>query len=191
MKAVLESRTLNPTLWRTCRMLAGATRVKLLRQLHEQPGRNLSELAKAVQIGISAASQELRRIQSRGLLKVERRRSFAFYRFGADPQVPTAEPLLKALQSALRNYPEERDQEIIQIAKGFSHPRRIAILKELGKAPKRRLVLRGIANLPQSSASRHVGVLVQSALVSCENGWLVLKRSRHPLACALLHLTVD
>lgn len=186
-----ESGSLNPTLWRTCRMLAGATRVKLLRQLHEQPGRNITQLAKAVRIGISAASQELRRIQSRGLLKAERRRSFAFYRFGADPQVLTAGPLLKALQAALKDFPAERDSEIVQIAQGLSHPRRIAIVKELDKAPKRRRALRGIANLPQSSASRHVGILVQSGLVSCENGWLVLRRVDHPLACALLRLAVD
>lgn len=172
-------------------MLAGATRVKLLRQLHEQPGRNISELAQAVGIGVSDASQELRRIQSRGLLKVERRRSFAFYRFGADPQVPTAEPLLKALQSALRDFPEERDREIVQIAQGLSHPRRIAIVKELGQAPQQRRALRGIANLPQSSASRHVGVLVQSGLVDYENGWLALKRIEHPLARMLLRLAVD
>ncbi len=65
-------KNLNPTLWRTCRMLTGTNRVRLLRELHDHPGQSVSQLAAALGIGPSDASQELRRIQSRGLLKSER-----------------------------------------------------------------------------------------------------------------------
>lgn len=43
-------KNLNPTLWRTCRMLAGTTRIRLLRELHTHPGQSVSELARAVGI---------------------------------------------------------------------------------------------------------------------------------------------
>ena len=54
---------LNPTLWRTCKMLAGRTRIRMLRQLLEHPGECVSALGKRVAIKESAASQELRRIR--------------------------------------------------------------------------------------------------------------------------------
>ena len=36
---------LNPTLWRTCRILRGRARLGLLRQILKQPGQNVSPLA--------------------------------------------------------------------------------------------------------------------------------------------------
>ena len=35
-------KTLNPTLWRTCRMLAGANRIRLLRAIFAQPGQSVT-----------------------------------------------------------------------------------------------------------------------------------------------------
>ena len=47
-------RNLNPTLWRTCRVLSGENRIKLLRQIHDHPGQAVSELALAVGIACAA-----------------------------------------------------------------------------------------------------------------------------------------
>jgi DNA-binding transcriptional ArsR family regulator len=184
-------RTLNPTLWRTCRMLTGATRVKLLRQLHDQPGRSISALAQAVQIGISDASQELRRIQSRGLLQVERRGSYVYYRLGADPQVPSAGPLLQALKATLANTAKEKDSEIIQIANGLAHARRIAIAKELIRAPRTLAELQSLARMPRSAVSLHGGVLVRSGLVCRTGRGLAFAQVAHPLARALVRLVKE
>ena len=83
---------LNPTLWRTCKMLAGQTRIRLLRQLHRQPGPCVADLGKAVGIKRSDASQELRRIQSRGLLKSMRQGIPLVYRMEPDPKSPPPPP---------------------------------------------------------------------------------------------------
>ena len=181
-------RMLNPTLWRTCRMLAGVTRLKLMRQLHRHPGASVSELARAARIGVSDASQELRRIQSRGLLQVERRGSFAYYRFGADPQVPSAAPLVKALKAALAVFPEKRDPEIARIARGLAHPRRITLAKALVAAPRKPLELQRAANIPQGAVSLHLAVLRRTGWVVREGGWLVLRSEPHPVARALVRL---
>ena len=38
---------LSPTLWRTCRILSGGTRLALLRRVIKHPGLSVSELAAA------------------------------------------------------------------------------------------------------------------------------------------------
>ncbi|MGD9781223.1 MAG: hypothetical protein AB7V14_03620 [Kiritimatiellia bacterium] len=182
---------MNPTLWRTCRMLSGATRVQLLRQLHARPGRTVSELARAAGVGVSDASQELRRIQSRGLLQADRRGSFVRYRFGADPQVSSASPLLRALRRALAEFPEERDADIVRIAQGLAHPRRIAIARALRQSPRKERELAEALGLALSSARPHVAGLVRSGLARRSGGWLVLDPMRHPLAQALVRLLAD
>ena len=179
---------MNPTLWRTCRMLAGATRVKLLRQLHARPGRSVTKLAQATGIGVSDASQELRRIQSRGLLQVERRGANVLYRFGADPQVSSAAPLLQALRTVLRVYPEERDPEIARIAQGLAHPRRIAIVKALLQAPQKVQNMPAALAMAPSSTRPHVDTLLRSGLAKRTGEWLLLDPVNHPVAKVLIQL---
>lgn len=122
---------LNPTLWRTCKMLAGRARIRLLRQLHDHPEECVSALGERVALKEAAASQELRRIQSRGLLQAERRGVRLVYRLAADPQVASAAPLLKALQTAFDACPAERDADMVAIAAGLAHERRIRIVRTL------------------------------------------------------------
>jgi len=181
-------RLLNPTLWRTCRALAGQTRLKLLRQLHDQPGQSVSDLAKVVGIGVSDASQELRRIQSRGLLQAERAGPRLSYRLGADPQVPSAAPLLSALKSTLARTPPECDREIIPIATGLAHFRRVAIAKALLAGPQSELDLRSLTRIPPASLNGHVRTLIASGFVKRYRGFLRFHAPDHPLARALANI---
>ncbi|NCA82031.1 MAG: ArsR family transcriptional regulator [Opitutae bacterium] len=181
-------RNLNPTLWRTCRMLSGTTRIHLLHCLEERSGRNVSELARAVGVGLSAASQELRRIQSRGLLQAERRQASLIYRFGADPQVPSAAPILKALHAALSTRGPEDDERIQAIAHGLAHPKRIALLKSLMDSPKSAFALQKNFHLSFRTIDRHLRTLLESGLVRRENRTLHPMPPTHPLAKALLKL---
>ena len=89
---------LNPTVWRTCRVLSHPGRLRLLQEVLRQPERSVSQLAEDLSIGVSDASQQLRRLQSRGLLKRTCRGLEVIYRPIPDPQVPSAKPLLLALQ---------------------------------------------------------------------------------------------
>lgn len=180
--------TLNPTLWRTCRMLSGTTRLRLLRSLEEHPGRNVSELARAVGVGLSAASQELRRIQSRGLLQAERRQASLVYRFGADPQVPSAAPILKALRTALAHRGSKEDAQIQALARGLGHPSRIALLKSLMHGPKNAFALQQEFHLAFRTLDRHLRPLLDSGLIRRENRLLRFVPPVHPLAKALLRL---
>ena len=181
-------RYLNPTLWRTCRVLSGTMRIRLLRQLFEHPGRSVSELAKALGISCSDASQELRRLQSRGLLQSERRGAFVIYRPGADPQVKSAAPLLKALAFALAAYPPERDGEICRIAFGLAYPRRIALAKALQAGPQSDFELAGALRFPGFAVFNHLRILQKSGFARRENGRVHFHIPTHPLASALVRL---
>ena len=181
-------KTLNPTLWRTCRVLAGKTRIKLLRQLHDHPGQNVSELAMSVGIGRSDASQELRRLQSRGLLQAEQNGSHLLYRMAADPQVLSATPLLKALKAAFASYPPERDEEICSIATGLAYPRRIALAKALLETPQTELALQISLNLSSFATFTHLRILMNSGFVRRDKHLLRFEPLAHPLAGELVRL---
>ena len=180
--------SLNPTLWRTCKMLAGHTRIRLLRALHEHSGEGVSALGTRAGIGESAASQELRRIQSRGLLQAERRGVYWVYRMAADPQVPSAAPLLKAIQSALSSLPPERDLEMASIAAGLSHERRIQIVRALMEGPRPASKIQSALRISDHPFHVHLATLVASGFAARARGEAQFRVPEHPLAKALAKL---
>ena len=179
---------LNPTLWRTCKMLAGRTRIRLLRELHGHPGEGVSALGQRAEIGESAASQELRRIQSRGLLRAERRGAHLVYRMAADPQVSSAAPLVKAIQTALSTLPPERDPEMAAIAAGLSHERRIQIARVLLEGPRSVPELRFTARISAHPFQMHLTTLLTSGFVTRTPEGTQFSVPDHPLAKALAKL---
>ena len=179
---------LNPTLWRTCKMLAGQTRIRLLRQLIGHPGECVSALGKRVEIKAAAASQELRRIQSRGLLQAERRGVHLIYRPAADPQVSSAAPLLKAIQTACATLPPERDGEMAVIAAGLSHERRIRIVRALLGGPLSASALQFVVRIPDHPFHVHLATLLDSGFVTRSSDRLQFAVPGHPLAKALAKL---
>ena len=181
-------KNLNPTLWRTCRMLAGVHRLLLLRQLHDQPGRSVAELAQAVGIGRSDASQELRRIQSRGLLRSAREGVRVVYRLEADPQVPSAALLLKALKATFSSLSPDHDGDLRQIAFGLAYPRRIAIAQALLAGPRTDLDLCTALKLSPFAVFNHAGILAKSGWIKRSNGARQLTVPAHPMAAALIRL---
>ena len=179
---------LNPTLWRTCKMLAGNKRVRLLRQLYEHAGRNVSDLGSAVGIKRAYASQELRRIQSRGLLKAARCGRPLIYRLEADPQVPSAAPLLKAIQSALRLHPASRDPDMCAIANGLAHERRMAIAQTIMEHPCSLPDLQMQLHLSPFGLAQHLRSLEKSGFAEREGALVSFKVPTHPLARTLADL---
>ncbi len=179
---------MNPTLWRTCKMLAGNSRVQLLRQLYDHPGLNVSDLGAAIGIKRACASQELRRIQSRGLLKAARCGRPLIYRMEADPQVPSAAPLLKAIQSALKRYPASRDPEMCAISNGLAHERRVTIVRTLLEGPCSLPDLQMQLHFSPFGLAQHLRTLEKSGFVERHGALVGFKVPAHPLARALVDL---
>lgn len=181
-------KNLNPTLWRTCRTLAGTVRIRLLRLVLENPAAGVSRLAKAAGIGQSDASQELRRLQSRGLLKRVRAGRLVLFRPVPDPQVSSATPLLKSLKTALANQPSQEDETLIRLAMGLAHETRIKIARELQNGPRRSAPLARTLRLAPNTLHRHLQRLKAGGWVHQESGWLLFDPPRHPVARTLTKL---
>ena len=178
---------LNPTVWRTCRALGGSTRVSLLRQILECPGQNVSQLAERLEIGISDASQELRRLQSRGLLRRSCQGISVVYLPIPDPQVPSATPLLQALKEAFASE-KESDESIIRVAKALGHERRISIVRALLQGPQSRQELSALSNTQLVTLKKHLKWLVDGGIVTRASKKYSLHASPGPLLVAWLKL---
>jgi len=169
-------------------MLSGSTRIRLLRALHDRPGLNVTEYARALNIGRSDASQELRRIQSRGLLGADHRGVSLIYRFRADPQVVSAAPLLNTLKTVLAAHPSADDGRIAAIAAGLAHPRRIAMLQSIMEAPKSVFALQGEISTSYTNLQRHLRILMDGGWVARKGRILQYIAPTHPLARTLVKL---
>ena len=183
-----HSKGLSPTLWRTCRVLSGATRLSLFRRIIQVPGQCVSTLAQAEEISRPRASQELRRLQSRGLVRVERPWRYVCYYPESDPLVSSAEPLLQAMRATFRQIPPERDDEIAKTAMGLSHDKRIAIVRALREGPLDSHVLAVKLRIHFETVRHHVGFLEEGGWVErLEKTW-TLRATDSPLAKCLIKL---
>ena len=180
--------TLHPTLWRTCRILAGNTRLRLLRNVVREPGLTVSRLAESTGIKRSRASQELRRLQSRGLIQARRKSGYVRYVPVSDPLVGTAKPLLEALKTSFLENPPTPDEVLIATATALSDPRRLAILSELLKGPSQVDEIRAAVQIPAISLRRHLRRLNELGLAGHARQVWCLFPARQPLARTLLHL---
>ena len=171
--------SLSPTLWRTSRILAGPTRLELLRRIVAAPNARVAELAAAAGLSESRASQELRRLQARGLVQAVRTGSAVTYRPVPDPLVASAKPLLAAAKAALAKWPED---ETIRVAKAFGHERRLRIVRALRPGARGFAELAVAAGMPQMALLRHLRVLQAGGVVrKGKRGW-ELAPNAHPLA---------
>ena len=177
---------LHPTLWRTCRVLSGKTRLDLLRAIANSPDQTVTHLAAQLSISVPRASQELRRLQSRGLIQAIRSGVHVFYRPTPDRLISTAEPLLRAMQDAFRLFPPSEDESAIRIATALSHERRIVILRLLLIGPTSSLALQEISGMSRDAVHRHLAKLRNAELIRRDGKQILIAENPHPLAKSLI-----
>lgn len=180
------AKLLHPTLWRTCRVLSGKTRIELLRLVIDRPNQSVSDLAKATAISLPRASQELRRLQSRGLIQAVPEGVHVHYRPVPDPLVATARPLLKAMQETFHRLPAEADEQTIRIAIGCSHVRRLALARLLLIGPMAVQTLEELSGLPRNALNRHLRRLRDAELIRRNGKAISMIDNPHPLAQCLI-----
>jgi DNA-binding transcriptional ArsR family regulator len=177
------SMELHPTLWRTCRALQGATRLQLLRLVVAAPGLTVSDLAEKTRISCSRASQELRRLQARGLIRrVAQKGRYVQYLPESDPQVPSAKPILIALKNTFQRLPPGADPLTRRTAAALAHPHRVAILQELLNGPRNSHALQAVLHIPQRTLYRHLRILQRGQMVGTSR--MVFRPARNPLPLA-------
>ena len=180
---------LSPTLWRTCRILSGPTRLALLRRVIGTTHQTISDLAEHLELSMPRASQELRRLQSRGLIQASRSGMTVIYHPTPDPLVSTAAPLLQAMKETFLRFPDSENDSTVRIAVGFSHTRRLLILRLLQIGPMNTQTLENLSGMSRDALNRHLKILLTAHLVSRKGKQIHLdENNSHPLALALLSI---
>ncbi len=178
----------HPTIWRTCRVLAHATRLTGLKVVVETPSCTVQEVAARLGIAENQASQVLRSLQSRGLVTAERRSRWVHYTAHPDPLVPSAQPVLSAMSEALVTQ-QLATTQIIRVMTAFTHPRRLVVLHHLQQnGPTSVKELAAGTRISPPALWRHLRKLARRGLVvRTNNRWRLASRPGD-LAHALLSL---
>lgn len=179
-------RDLQPSLWRTCRILANASRIRCLKCVLVQPVSQVGAIAQELGIPLHYASQYLRALQARGLLEATRQSRWVYYAPTPDPLVPSAKPLLDALRTALLEECRS-ERQIVHDLTAFTHPRRLAILACLLRRKSATAeTLAAFTRISQPAMSRHLTKLQDRDLVVENKGRWALKPCTHQPAQTLL-----
>ncbi|MSR65773.1 MAG: ArsR family transcriptional regulator [Pedosphaera sp.] len=179
---------LQPSLWRTCRVLANRTRLRLFQLLARRPDLAVSAVAGQLNLPVPVASQYLRALEARGLLAVRRSGARVKYR------LKTAEPgsastLVAPLRLALQ--PNSGAVEtVFKLATAFTQSRRIEVFRVLNARPatfEQLLIATGIS---KRALIRHLWKLETRGFVSCQSGVYTVTNRRDVLGRELARLAI-
>jgi len=181
---------LQPTLWRTCRALANRTRLRLLAIVIANPDSPVSAIAEIAKIQTTLASRYLRALNARGMVHARRRGAWVFYSARPDLSLPDSAALLSVFSRTLTVEPETVDHTF-RLLTAFTHPRRVAIVRELRSGELRQCELRNRLGLSQAAVERHLRKLRTRGFVAVGKHGYRLRRPRDVLARTLLKLASE
>jgi DNA-binding transcriptional ArsR family regulator len=181
----------HPTLWRTCRVLANTTRLRLLAQLARKQPQSVSELAELCALTMPVTSQSLRALEARGLLKAKRISRRVAYRIPARADAGALAELITTVQNTLLREPCPEDL-VRKLATAFTHPSRIQIHRTLAGGSKTFAEIQLAVRLSAPALSRHLGKLLQRGFITYRDdvGKFTLRRHHEPVARALASLAL-
>ena len=189
---------LRPTLWRTCRALMNATRLRMLRLAVEGEGALcVRDYARGLGLTDAVASIYLRQLNARGLIGVRRDRIKVFYNGEQDRSLPDSMALQTALRTFFAAKPESGwETEIMTILRAFSHFNRLAILIRLADGPATLDDLFKAMGVCVKSVYHHLGFLHAAGLIEENRSYhrpssFSLVRPSHPFAETLLRLVLQ
>jgi DNA-binding MarR family transcriptional regulator len=179
---------LQPTLWRTCRVLANRTRLEILRFLLEKPGQTVSAVAARFNITLPLASQYLRGLEARGLLAVRRMGRRVAYRPMPSNKSGPAEGIPLALRLVFQRESDSVER-IFFLATAFTHLRRIAVFRVLLQKPRIAAArIQAETRISRASLGRHLGKLERRGFVRRDKGAYTVVEPRDPLRRELIRL---
>ena len=180
---------LNPTLWRTCRVLANPTRLRILSCVMNDGPTTVTMIMRSCALSEPRASQHLRLLQSRGLLSATRTSRWIHYVAQPDPLVPDAARLLKALRQSIRQ--GETSDNQIQALTALTHVRRILIVRALHQQSLSVSELIPVCQISRPALYRHLAKLEHRGWVARDTDEIChLTPPAEGLAHALLALAL-
>ena len=183
---------LQPTLWRTCRVLANRTRLRILREVIRSSSLSVTDVADKLEMSDSTASEYLRMLNARGLLAAKRKGAWVYYTAKFDPSVSGAKELLAALKIDLQ--PSEKSIEsVFRLITGFTHPRRIQIVRTLSNEAMHLYDLQAKTGIYLDSLKRHLFKLEDRGYITSNEKQvysLVAGKQSHKTAEVLLAIAL-
>ena len=177
---------LNPTLWRTCRVLASEPRLQLLWLIFKEQEVYVQQAAEQTGMSVPNASTQLRALNARGLISSRRKKMMLFYRTEANSSVESASALLDALQICYKQ--KSSFKTLMHQATAFTHERRIEIVRILTDQTLAFHQLIEATGMSTSALSRHLEKLEARGFVKYRNGVYQRATPGNPLGRALLKL---
>ena len=178
-----------PTLWRTCRVLANRKRLQILALLIRQPDQTVSTVADRMSLSMPAASQYLRALEARGLVTCRRVGRRVEYQVGAGTSKGAAGEIVKALHRVFRRRAQPTEV-IFKLATGFTHARRIEVFRALTNGADSSAKLQAATKMPARALARHLAKLEARGFVESEREVFTLRNQTHPLGRVLARLAV-
>ena len=160
---------LHPTLWRTCRVIANRSRLRIFALLIRQPGQTVSAIADRSNLPIPVASQYLRVLEARGLLEVRRVGRRVSYRLSSTITGGRAQGIVEAMLEVFRRDPKPVEA-LFKTATAFTHPRRIEIFRTIQRKPQTLHQLHDATGIPLWTLRRHLKKLEARAFVASWSG---------------------
>lgn len=179
-----KSSSNQPTLWRTCRVLANRKRLQILALLIRQPNQTVSNVAERMSLSLPAASQYLRALEARGLLTCRRVGRRVEYRPSAGTREGAAQEIVTGLRLVFRRRAPPIEA-IFKLATAFTHPRRIELFRALTNGAGSFAKLLAATRTPARALSRHLAKLEARGFVKEEGALLVATTHPNPFARVL------
>lgn len=166
------NKPLQPTLWRTCRVLANRVRLQMFLAVYRQPGQSVSTIAVRLNLSLPVASAYLRALEARGLLVARRVGRQVNYRLApADAATPGAE-IAAALKPGFRNE-NVPVGTLFKLVTAFTHPRRAEIFRAIHARPRTLLEIQTFTGISIPALVRHLKKLESRGFVGCHSGYYV------------------
>lgn len=150
-------------LWKTCRVIAHETRLRILWSLFQKPELCVKQVMQQTGTSQPNASNQLRLLAEHGLVISRRQNMNVIYRAEANSAMPYAAPLLSALKNAFE-HSMTFDAVIFQ-ATALSHGRRIEIIQVLKGKRRSFDELQEMTGMSGAALTRHLDKLIRRRFV--------------------------
>jgi len=167
---------LQPTLWRTCRVIANHARLEVFSLLLQEPGLTVSAVAARLKQPLSLTSENLRALEARGLLTARRVGKLVTYSPGDSAANQAVHNMVDALRRAFlrEQHPVET---IFKMATAFTHPRRIEVFRALQGEARTAAQIQQATAISERAVRRHLWKLESRGFVIYRSGrYAVLNR---------------
>jgi len=157
---------LNPTLWRTCRMLANVRRLNIIKHLVGKEPLTLTQLATVCKMSVPACSQYTRQITARGLCREIQKGRYAYFDLYPDQSIPFSAILLQSVVASLRDAKKDFKEQMADLT-AYTHVRRIKIVNFIAAKGSARLCdMQHELHISESALLRHISKLLRRSVIS-------------------------